>query len=31
MQGMDATTGKLLTGEAHLRQSIRDILTTRVG
>ena len=31
MQGMDALTGKPLSGEAHLRQSITDILTTRVG
>ena len=31
MQGMDATTGKPLSGEAHLRQSIAHILTTRVG
>lgn len=28
MIGVDATTGKHLDGLAHLRQSIRDILTT---
>jgi phage baseplate assembly protein W len=31
MIGTDATTGKALDGIAHLRQSIRDILTTPVG
>lgn len=31
MLGMDAATGRPLGGLAHLRQSIRDILTTRVG
>jgi phage baseplate assembly protein W len=31
MNGMDSTTGKRLTGINHLRQSIRDILTTPVG
>jgi phage baseplate assembly protein W len=31
MNGMDATTGKPIEGEAHLRQSIRDILTTLIG
>jgi phage baseplate assembly protein W len=30
-QGMDATTGRLLTGVAHLKQSIQQILTTRIG
>jgi phage baseplate assembly protein W len=30
-QGMDAKTGKLLTGIDHLKQSITQILTTRVG
>lgn len=30
-QGMDANTGKLLTGVAHLKQSIQQILTTRIG
>lgn len=31
MIGMDASTGTELGGIAHLRQSIRDILTTPVG
>jgi phage baseplate assembly protein W len=31
MRGTDATTGKPLSGLAHLRQSIRDILTTPLG
>ncbi len=31
MTGMDAATGKPLSGLAHLEQSVRDILTTRVG
>jgi hypothetical protein len=31
MIGIDAATGKPLSGEAHLRQSIVDILTTPVG
>lgn len=31
MRGTDATTGKPLEGIAHLRQSIRDILTTPIG
>lgn len=31
MRGTDANTGKPLAGLDHLRQSIRDILTTRVG
>lgn len=31
MEGIDATTGKRLSGIAHLRQSIRDILTTPIG
>lgn len=31
MQGMDRATGKLLDGEAHLVQSIGDILTTPLG
>lgn len=30
MNGTDATTGKPLSGIGHLRQSIRDILTTRL-
>ncbi|MCZ2158875.1 GPW/gp25 family protein [Bartonella sp. 220] len=29
--GMDRSTGKPLTGIAHLRQSILDILSTRIG
>jgi uncharacterized protein len=31
MRGTDATTGKPLDGIAHLKQSIRDILTTPLG
>ena len=31
MNGTSATTGKRLTGIDHLRQSIRDILTTPIG
>lgn len=31
MIGTDANTGKALAGVAHLRQSVRDILTTPVG
>lgn len=31
MIGMDATTGKPLGGEAHLRQSVSDILSTPLG
>jgi phage baseplate assembly protein W len=31
MIGMDRTTGKLLSGEAHLAQSIGDILSTPIG
>lgn len=31
MDGTDATTGKRLGDLAHLRQSIRDILTTPIG
>lgn len=31
MQGIDATTGKALSGLDHLQQSIRDILTTPIG
>lgn len=30
-QGIDAENGKALSGISHLQQSIRDILTTRVG
>lgn len=31
MRGMDATTGCAIEGNAHLRQSIADILTTPLG
>jgi hypothetical protein len=31
MLGMSATTGKPLSGEAHLTQSVGDILGTRIG
>lgn len=31
MNGMDATTGKPLAGDAHLAQSVVDILTTPIG
>lgn len=31
MRGIDANTGKELSGIDHLRQSVRDILTTPVG
>lgn len=31
MDGLNAITGKRLSGLAHLRQSIRDILTTPIG
>lgn len=31
MRGVDARTGKPLEGLAHLRQSVRDILTTPLG
>lgn len=31
MRGTDSTNGKPLSGIAHLRQSIRDILTTPLG
>lgn len=31
MKGTNATTGKALDGIDHLRQSIRDILTTPIG
>ena len=31
MNGIDASTGKRLAGIAHLKASIRDILTTRIG
>lgn len=31
MSGMNTTTGRALDGVDHIRQSIRDILTTRIG
>lgn len=31
MTGVDAGTGRALGGLAHLRQSVRDVLTTPVG
>jgi uncharacterized protein len=31
MRGTDSTTGKSLSGIDHLRQSVRDILTTPIG
>lgn len=31
MNGTSATTGKSLSGIEHLRQSVRDILTTPIG
>jgi len=31
MNGMDARTGKPLGGEAHLRQSVADVLSTPIG
>lgn len=31
MRGMDATTGRVIDGDAHLCQSIADILTTPLG
>lgn len=31
MIGMDASTGTAITGDAHLAQSVRDILTTPIG
>jgi len=31
MTGIDASTGKALGGIAHVRQSVRDILTTPLG
>lgn len=31
MRGIDATTGAALDGIEHLRQSVRDILTTPIG
>lgn len=31
MIGINASTGKAMGGSAHLKQSVRDILTTRIG
>ena len=31
MRGMDAATGRELSGRSHLRQSVRDVLTTPIG
>lgn len=31
MNGMDRRTGRLIEGDAHLAQSVADILTTPVG
>lgn len=31
MRGMDANTGRSLSGIEHLKQSVRDILTTPIG
>ncbi|UTV26382.1 GPW/gp25 family protein [Photobacterium atrarenae] len=31
MRGMDASTGRALSGIDHLKQSVRDILTTPIG
>jgi hypothetical protein len=31
MSGMDARTGRAIAGMPHIRQSIADILTTRIG
>ena len=31
MRGADAATGRRLSGAAHLRQSVRDVLTTPIG
>ncbi|OEZ98767.1 gene 25-like lysozyme [Duganella phyllosphaerae] len=31
MQGMNATTGRAMSGLAHIQQSITDILTTPIG
>ena len=31
MAGMNAATGRPLDGIAHLRQSVRDVLLTRIG
>lgn len=31
MRGMDAQTGRVLSGIEHLKQSVQDILTTPIG
>lgn len=31
MRGTDANTGKAISGKEHLRQSVRDILSTPIG
>jgi len=31
MRGTDSTTGRAISGIDHLKQSIRDVLTTRIG
>lgn len=31
MSGMNASTGRAIDGMDHIRQSIKDILTTRIG
>ncbi|MCL1124161.1 GPW/gp25 family protein [Shewanella surugensis] len=31
MRGMDAVTGRSISGIEHLKQSVRDILTTPIG
>jgi len=31
MNGINASTGKALSGADHIKQSVRDILTTRIG
>lgn len=31
MNGINAATGKRLSGAEHLKQSVKDILTTRIG
>lgn len=30
-RGIDAITGQAMSGDAHIRQSLRDILTTPIG
>lgn len=31
MQGMNVNTGKPIDGTAHIKQSVADVLTTRIG